>query len=227
MPKSPRRALGGEVYHVLNRASARFTMFRTEKDYAAFETVVLLALQRSPIRLLTYCIMPNHWHMVLWPQKDGELSTFMNWLTLTHAQRWRHAHETVGYGGLYQDRFKSFPIQQDRHFLIVCRYVERNPLRANLVANAQEWRWSALWHRQNPGHDLAQHLTHDWPVPRSDDWMDWLNIPQTTPELDALRTSVTRGRPFGQATWQRETATRHNLLPSLNQPGRPSKMTFR
>jgi hypothetical protein len=83
------------------------------------------------------------------------LSAFMNWLTLTHTQRWRHAHHTVGYGPLYQGRFKSFPIQRDEHLLSVCRYVERNPLRAGIVERAEDWRWSSLWHRLNPGQKLG------------------------------------------------------------------------
>ena len=80
--------------------------------------------------------MPNHWHFVLWPQGDGDLSEFMRWLTVTHTQRWHAAHHTAGTGPLYQGRFKSFPIQADDHLLTVLRYVERNALRANLVERA-------------------------------------------------------------------------------------------
>src|SRR5580658_3294321 len=91
--------------------------------------------------------MPNHWHLVLKPHEDRELSLFVGWLTLTHTQRW-HAHRRdAGSGHVYQGRFKSFPVQADRHFLTVARYVERNPLRANLVASAADWRWSSLWVR--------------------------------------------------------------------------------
>src|ERR1700722_12938967 len=158
MGRRVRRAFGGELYHALNRAAARYRMLRTEKDFAAMERVLEEALERVPTRLLSYCLMRTHWHLVLWPREDGELSTFMNWLTLTHTQRWRHAHHTVGYGSLYQGRFKSFPIQRDQHLLSVCRYVERNPLRAGAVERAEDWRWSSLWHRQNPGERLGQML---------------------------------------------------------------------
>ena len=91
--------------------------------------------------------MPNHWHLVLWPRQDRDLSRFMGWLTLTHTQRW-HAHRgTGGTGHVYQARFKSFPVQADEHFLTVCRYVERNALRAKLVKRAADWRWCSLWRR--------------------------------------------------------------------------------
>ena len=121
------------MYHVLNRANARMTIFHKPDDYAAFERVLAEAVERTKTRLLAYCLMPNHWHLVVWPEKDGELSRFTGWLTLTHTQRW-HAHRhTTGSGHLYQGRFKSFPLQDDAHFFTVCRYVERNALRANLV----------------------------------------------------------------------------------------------
>src|SRR5262249_8247 len=99
------------------------------------------------IRLLAYCVMPNHWHLVLWPHHDGDLSEFLRWLTVTHTQRWHAHHHTAGTGPLYQGRFKSFPIQADESLLSVCRYVERNPLRAGLVRQAETWRWGSLWHR--------------------------------------------------------------------------------
>jgi len=114
------------VYHVLNRANARMTIFENPHDYDAFERVLEEAVERTNMRLLAYCVMPNHWHLVAWPAEDGQLSRFTGWLTLTHTQR-RHAHRhSTGSGHVYQGRFKSFPVQDDEHFLAVCRYVERN-----------------------------------------------------------------------------------------------------
>ena len=147
----------------------------------------------------------------------------MNWLTLTHTQRWRHAHHTVGYGPLYQGRFKSFPIQRDRHLLAVCRYVERNPLRAKLVDQAEDWRWSSLWHRLHPGEPMGKLLYNDWPTPRPVDWLQRVQAPQTAKELKALRTSVKRGSPYGDSAWQTKTARRLDLESSLRPPGRPKK----
>ena len=81
---------------------------------------------------------------------DCETQVPVEWLTLTHTQRWHAHHHTTGTGHLYQGRFKSFPVQSDEHFLTVCRYVERNALRANLVKRAEDWLWNSLWHRQRP-----------------------------------------------------------------------------
>src|SRR5687768_7448118 len=114
------------IYHVLNRANARRRLFASDADYAAFIAVLVEALRRWPgVRLLACCVMPNHWHLVVQPSADGEVSSFMRWLTQTHTQRWRHAKRTVGYGARYQGRYKAFVVEEDRHLLILCRYVER------------------------------------------------------------------------------------------------------
>ncbi len=134
MGRPLRSAEGGLIYHALNRANARLTIFADEGDYLAFERILAEAVARQQMRLLGYCLMPNHFHLLLWPRGDGDLSRFMRWLTLTHTQRW-HAHRhSAGSGHLYQGRFKSFPVQGDAYFYTVCRYVERNALRAGLVA---------------------------------------------------------------------------------------------
>src|SRR5262249_23193729 len=124
--------------------------------------------EEVPTRLLAFCLMPNHWHLVLWPEQDGELSRYLHRVTMTPTQRWHAHHHTTGTGPLYQGRFKSFPVQADEHLLTVCRYVERNPLGAGLVRRAEHWRWSSLWHctqgarfrgRALPGAPLSgQHL---------------------------------------------------------------------
>ena len=217
----PRRAAeGGYVYHVLNRANARMTIFEDEGDFTAFEKVLLQAVERSQTRLLAYCLMPNHWHLVVWPREDGELSRFIGWLTLTHTQRW-HAHRhSTGSGHVYQGRFKSFPIQEDAHFYTVARYVERNALRANLARRAQQWRWGSLY-RWLRGSAEDNQLLAAWPLPRKANWVDHVNAPQTESELAALRRSVRRGSPFGDASWSELAVRRLGLESTLRPQGRP------
>ena len=166
--------------------------------------------------------MPTHWHFVLWPRHEGDLSKFVGWLTLTHTQRW-HAHQqTTGTGHIYQGRFKSFIVQSDDHLHSVCRYVERNALRANLVKRAENWRWSSLW-QYHYGDAKAKTLISDWPDPRPPNWLSVVNRPESTEELDALRKSVNRGQPFGGESWVRRTAKRLNIMSTLHPRGRPRK----
>jgi len=218
MHRRPRFPEGGYVFHVLNRAVGRGIIFEKSGDYAAFEKILRQAWDRFGMRLLCYTLMPNHWHLVLWPERDGTLSPYMQWLTVTHVRRW-HAHRhTEGTGPVYQGRFKAFPTEEGNHFLTVCRYVERNALRARLVRRAENWRWSSLWHRV---YETAVPWLSPWPVSIPDGWTEHVNSVQTEAELAALRRSVVRGAPFGSPDWQQQTATELGLQATLCPRGRP------
>ena len=222
MGRPKRAADGGLVYHVLNRANAQMTIFEKPEDYAAFLRVLEEAVERTETRLLAYCVLRNHWHMVVWPRENGELSRFVGWLTLTHTHRW-HAHRhSTGTGHVYQGRFKSFPVQDDTHFYTVCRYVERNALRASLVRRAEDWPWGSL-HRWQQGNMQEKSLLAAWPLRRLANWVDEVNTPQAEAELAALRRSVTRGCPFGESTWSDQIVRRLGLESTLRPQGRPRK----
>ena len=220
MPRRPRIATGGLAYHVLNRRVGRWPLFESPKDYALFETILQEAVEHRQIRIVSYCLMPNHWHLLLWPREDGELSEVMRWITVTHTQRWHAFHQTAGTGPVYQGRFKSFPIQTDEHFITVARYVERNPLRARLVMRAENWRWSSLWSGKQSG-ELPRSWLSDWPMERPRNWIKRVNDAETALELEDLRSSVQRGRPFGSPRWQAKIAKRLGLESTLRARGRP------
>ena len=213
--------VGGVVYHVLNRRVGRLTLFDTGGDYEAFEKVLEEAGRKVPMQVLAYCLMPNHWHLVLWPQEDGSMSRYMQWLTTTHMRRWHAHHGTRGTGPLYQGRYKSFPVQEDTHFLTVCRYVEGNALRAGLVERAENWPWSSLARRGSRGPCGWLAPIGDWPVEAPGSWPQMVNGTETERELDALRESVTRGCPYGGPVWQERTAVRLKLESSMRDPWRP------
>jgi putative transposase len=220
MPRRSRLATGGLAYHVLNRRVGRLSLFNKPADYARFEKILAEAHDRTGIRIAAYCLMPNHWHLLLWPRHDGELSDVVRWITVTHTQRWHVHRRTSGTGPVYQGRFKSFPVQNDEHFLTVARYVERNALRASLVKRAEDWQWSSLWRRVQGDPKLTAWLSK-WPVDQPRNWVKRVNQPETTAELEGLRVSVNRGKPFGSEPWVIRMAKRFDLESTLRSPGRP------
>jgi putative transposase len=166
--------------------------------------------------------MPNHWHLLLWPRTDGELSEVMRWITVTHTQRW-HAHRhSSGTGPVYQGRFKSFPVQTDEHFFRVARYVERNALRAKLVERAEEWRWSSVYRITRLDAKLADFLSL-WPMERPPNWIEWVNQPDKASELDDLRSSAQRCRPFGSEDLTIHVAKQLGLEATMHTRGRPQR----
>ncbi len=181
MGRTPRIDVGNEFYHIINRANARLPIFKKEKDFEAFENILEEAKDKYSMRILAYCLMPNHWHFVLHPRKDADLNSFMQWLTLTHTQRWHAHYPSVGYGHLYQGRYRSFLIQNDRYLLSVCKYVESNALRAKLAEKAEDWRWSSLW-RKECGNAKQGQLLSPWPMEMPKDYLKLINRPQAGEE---------------------------------------------
>lgn len=137
MARTARMAAGGICYHVINRGNRRATVFHSAEDYDFFVRLMERACARIAMRVLAYCVMPNHFHFVLWPYGDGDMSRWMHWLMTSHVVRYHKIRGTSG--RVWQGRYKAFPIEQDGHLLTVLRYVERNPVRANLVATAMDW----------------------------------------------------------------------------------------
>jgi putative transposase len=173
------------------------------------------------MRILGYCLMDNHWHLVLWPRRGRDLSKFIGWVSTTHVRRWREHRGNVGEGHLYQGRFKSFLIQEDAHFLTVMRYVEGNALRAKLVRRAEAWPWSSLG--AGVGSEQTKVRLAPWPVDKPRRWADCVNEAMEDKALDRLKVSVARNRPFGDEGWTARVARRYGLESSLRNPWRPEK----
>jgi len=196
----PRRSLangGGIVFHVLNRGAHRARVFHDGADYAAFERVLCEGLTRHPSRLLAYCLMPNHWHLVIWPT-GGELPRLMHWLCMTHAKRWRVRHGSVGTGHVYQGRYRAIPVQSGHYLLTLLRYVERNPRRAGLIAQSEQWRWSSLNARLGATQRVP--LT-DWPFTFTGDWAAYVNQDPSLEEEMAVRRAIKLNEPLGDDKW--------------------------
>jgi putative transposase len=220
MSRQARNAPGGLVYHVLNRANGRLRLFRKDEDFLAFEKVLIQAMQRRPVRLLDWCLMSNHWHFVVWPKKDDDLTEFFRWLTHTHTQRWHAHHGTSGMGHVYQGRFKCFPVQEDYHLETVLRYVQLNPVRAERVRRASIWRWGSCHIRRRGPAEMAA-LLSDWPLDMPRNWDAWLDRGISPLESERIVAGIRRSRPLGDQAWTDRVAGRLNLQHTLNPRGRP------
>jgi len=222
MPRNTRVDVQGEIFHIINRANARLQIFNTDEDYLLFEQVLEEAKKRLNIKLYSYCIMPNHWHLIISPLSDGDVAKFVGWLTMTHTQRWHSMHKSIGSGHLYQGRYKSFIIQPENYFLQACRYVERNPLRAKLIKNIYNWKWSSFWRREK-GTVKQKVLLDTWPVTKPNKYNEWMIEVESKEVLDVLRISINKGKPYGADSWIDVVIKRFKLGSTLRPPGRPKK----
>lgn len=222
MPRINRVDVADIIYHAINRANARMQIFDNENDYRLFENTLEDAKEKFDMRIISYCIMPNHWHLVLNPKKDGDLQKFMGWLSMTHTQRWHSQHKTIGSGHLYQGRYKSFPVETDEYLLQLLKYVERNPLRAKLVTRAEDWKWSSLYRREM-GNSEQKSLLAKCPIDVPDNYLDLINTPQEDSELESLRQCVNKSKPYGAEGWINKIINKFNLKSTQRNPGRPKK----
>ena len=141
MPRVARRAVDGGVYHILNRGNGRQRVFHSDADYQKFVSLLKEVQERFAIRLFAYCLMPNHFHLLVKAEQGEDLSLSMHWFTTTYVRRYHKHYRTSGH--LWQGRYKSFSIEDDKQLLTVVRYIEGNPVRANLVESASGWVWSS------------------------------------------------------------------------------------
>ena len=146
----------------------------------------------------------------------------MQWLTTTYMPRW-HAHRgTPCTGPVYQGRFRSLPIEEDAYFLTVCRYIEPNAPRANLVEHDEDWAWCSLARWRREGAACVWLIgTDEWPVQPPRNCRAVVNPPDSAAELEGLRHSVHCGAP----SWQKRTASGLKLSsPASADPGVPTKL---
>lgn len=222
MPIRRQAGTGGLVFHVINRGVRRSCLFEQEGDYRAWLVAFAEAQARVPVEVFAYCLMPNHFHMVVRPARDGHLAEFMRLGAVTHSKRWHECRGTRGQGAVYQGRYRAFVVGSERYFINACRYVEANARRASLVSRSEEWQWSSLAARCNNCHVLE---LAPWPIPQPADWLDLVNARPSVTELEAIRLSVKRGRPFGPHAWSVRTAAALGNAKAMRPSGRPRKTT--
>jgi putative transposase len=221
MPRLARASAGGLCYHVLNRGNAGTKVFRSPSDYADFVEILGRATDRHKVRLLAYCLLPDHFHLVLWPRKAGDLSRWMQWLLTSHVRRYHQRNQTSGH--IWNGRFRAFPVQPDEHLLTVLRFVEQNPIRLKelKVRKPQRWRWSSAGMELE---DAECPRIEPGPVGRGRNWCKVIELPLSAEEVARVRHCVVRGAPFGDSLWQQRIIARLGLESTIRPRGRPRKL---
>lgn len=227
MGRLPRAIDDGLVYHALNRGNNRGDVFAEDDDREAFLVALGRTRDRYPFRLFGYCLMSNHFHLLLRPEPGQTISRILQSLTVAHTWRYHRRHRTSGH--VWQGRFKSPVIQDDRHLLVVLRYIEANPLRAGIVADPADYRWSSYRHHGSGDDDPLLSGFPEWEElgrtepERRRRWQAKVRGAQPATEIEAVRRSLSSGQPFGAEAWSEATASRLNLRREPRPRGRPPK----
>jgi putative transposase len=228
MGRLPRTIDDGLVYHALNRGNNRADVFGDDDDRVAFLEALAKTKERYPFSLLGYCLMTNHFHLLVRPAAGQSISRILQSLTVAHTWRYHKRYRTLGH--VWQGRFKSAVIQDDAHLLVVLRYIEANPLRAKMVIDPAEYKWSSF-----PYHGLGQDDPLLSPFPEWEDlgktdaerrrrWRAKVCAAQSDGELTTLRSSLRSGRPFGASEWTEQMAERLKIDLNPRPRGRPPKV---
>lgn len=217
MPRIARGETGGGIYHVINRGNMRMQVFDDAEDYKYFLELLKAGMKKEDVELHAYCLMPNHFHLLLVPKREGSLSRLMQWVMTSHVRYYHRKNKTSGH--VWQGRYKSFMIEKESYYITLIRYIEANALRARLVKHAETWDYSSLHNRMLNNTELIHEPLLELP----DDWIAYVNEPIYPHELEKIRNSVNRQAPLGEPAWQEETAIKHGLLSTLRSRGRPKK----
>ena len=226
MPRPLRPIDDGLVYHVISRGNNRQEVFRKPEDFQAFLNVLADLKERKPFELYGYCLLNNHFHLLMRPV-DATISRILQSLLVSHTQRY-HKHYHSG-GHVWQGRFKSPVIQNDEHLLTVLRYIEANPLRAGIVSQAADYRWSSYQtHGLGREDPLVDRLTtyeelSPYAKIRRRKWAEQVHVPFAEALLSQLRRSNHTGLPFGNDAWVKRLAKKLALDLTIRPRGRPKK----
>ena len=223
MPRNARVDVGGEIYHVINRANGRLQIFNKDEDYKLFEQILIETKELFDMRILAYKLMPNHFHLVLYPRENGDLGLFMHRLSNAHTRKVHARTNTNGSGHLYQGRYKSFIIDRDDYLFAVIKYVERNVVRAKLVRSCEDWQWGSAW-RRIYGTAQEKKLLDQESFQLPDDYLNWINTAENPDSLNIIRASVNKNVPYGRGRWVDNMVLKYHLESTLKSPGRPKKI---
>lgn len=214
MPRIARALSDNGYYHLINRGNGRQQIFHKEGDFRAFVELMQTARSQYPVKILAWCLMPNHFHLLVQPEIAECLNKFMQWLMTSHVRRYHQHYRTSGH--VWQGRYKSFAVQDNDHLITVVRYIEANAVRAGLSASAAQWPWSSHASRIAYSEGMQADTL---PITLPDDWAAYVDTPLTDSEIEKLRNSVNRQAPYGKEDWRDELCGKMGLESTVRPRG--------
>jgi putative transposase len=192
MPTRRRHIPPNSVQHIVNRGNDKKVIFPEDVDYGSFLALLREGRERFDVELYAYCLMPNHFHLVVRVADLVAISEYMKFGQGTHACDLRACDRTRGPGHIFQRRYWNKLVEGDGYLMTVMKHVEANPVRAGLVDWAHNWEWSSFWDRVTGERDLLNQC----PIRLPDDWPTVVTVPLQQPDLDRIRRPLKRGRPI-------------------------------
>ena len=184
------------VYHIFNRRTDKQCLFSSNGAYDQFVDLLAAGRDKYPVRHHAFCLMKTHWHLALSTDDAGAIPRYLRWLSTTHAVRFRFRTDTRGNGHVYQDRYRSVPVEGSIHYATLVRYIESNALTAGLVSRAEDWRWSSLKERLSGRTRIIE--PGPWTLPAT--WPAIVNAPDLSLALEpSFLNQVARFRPLVQS----------------------------
>ncbi|PHR53871.1 MAG: transposase [Arcobacter sp.] len=217
MPRVARALADDQIYHIINRGNRREKIFHDEYDFTKILELFSKAKDRFRIKIYAYCLMDNHYHLVLYTEYGKSLSECMQWIGTSYVRYYNKRYKTSGH--LWQGRYKSFIVQKESYFISLIKYVEANPLRANIVKDASEYKYSSLIQRDRKEQNLLDAL----PVEIPSNWIDFVNDVEKESDIEIIRNSINRQAPLGEQGWQEIMCERYGIESSIRARGRPKK----
>lgn len=227
MARQPRLIVPGQPHHVIQRGNNRQVIFREDADYQRFLAWLREAARFYDVAIHAYVLMPNHLHLLATPADVTGLALMMQKAGRLYVPWFNHKYGRSG--GLFEGRFRTSLIDSDRYFLACSRYIELNPVRAELAAAPENYPWSSYVHHAGirtdslvGDHPLFWGLGNT-PFEREAAYIDMVRQGLTTEEVDFITTAILKNQPLGSHGFKAELErkTQRQILPARR--GRPPK----
>ncbi|PKA70760.1 putative transposase [Pseudomonas baetica] len=229
MPRTARVVLPHYPHHVVQRGHNKQAVFKEPADFERYLSDLCELKTLLDVKVYAFCLMTNHVHLLLAP---GESAASLGQLMKSLAARMtRYRNKLEGRSGtLWESRYKSSVVQTDTYLLACCRYIELNPVRAQIVEHAQDYRWSSLQVRLNATEET--NWLDDYPgftdlgptvAIRNDRYIEFMKQPPPSQELELIRSALQRGQLTGNSQFTAEIEVITGLHISNRPRGRPAK----